>query len=105
MRFNVAAWKPSASTIAWAMSRICSRRSSAVIRRRGGLCCAMLDEVLTLRKLQPSPCKYDRELGMHENMHYAGLADRVHRQQALQPVLYGDVDFDIQPYRLATAPD
>ena len=42
---------------------------------------------------------------MQQSMHYAGLAERVHRQRVLQPVLYGDVDFDVQPYRLASAPD
>ena len=30
------------------------------------------------------------------------LADRVRAQATLQPALYGDVDFDAQPYRLAT---
>src|SRR3954463_10238137 len=37
MRLIVAAWKPSASTIAWVMSRICSRRTEARIRRRGSV--------------------------------------------------------------------
>ncbi len=35
--------------------------------------------------------------------HYPELAERVHRQQELQPALYGEVDFTAQPYRLATA--
>jgi hypothetical protein len=37
--------------------------------------------------------------------YYPELAERVRRQQELQPQLYGDVDFSAQPYRLATAPD
>ena len=41
---------------------------------------------------------------MSEHSHYADLAERVHRQRELQPVLYGDVDFTAQPYRLATDP-
>ena len=41
---------------------------------------------------------------MSEHPHYADLAERVHRQQELQPLLYGDVDFTAQPYRLATDP-
>lgn len=35
---------------------------------------------------------------------YPELADRVRRQRELQPDLYGDIDFDQQPYRLATEP-
>jgi hypothetical protein len=42
---------------------------------------------------------------MNQSMHYPSLAERVHRQQELQPALYGDVDFSVEPYRLATAPD
>ncbi len=42
---------------------------------------------------------------MHQSLHYPHLAERVHLQQELQPRLYGDVDFTIHPYRLATGPD
>ncbi len=38
-------------------------------------------------------------------LHYPGLAERVRHQAELQPALYGNVDFAVQPYRLATAPD
>ncbi|GAB3206639.1 hypothetical protein GCM10027262_16760 [Nocardia tengchongensis] len=34
IRPGVAVWNPSEATIAWATSRICSRRFSALIRRR-----------------------------------------------------------------------
>ena len=37
-------------------------------------------------------------------LHFPHLAERVRRQRELQPALYGDVDFDAQPYRLATDP-
>jgi hypothetical protein len=37
-------------------------------------------------------------------VHYPELAQRVHAQRDRQPVLYGDVDFSIKPYRLATEP-
>ncbi|WP_026342852.1 oxygenase MpaB family protein [Nocardia sp. BMG111209] len=36
--------------------------------------------------------------------HYPTLARRVRSQRELQPDLYGDMDFDKQPYRLATQP-
>ncbi|MGI5221504.1 oxygenase MpaB family protein [Nocardia sp. CA-290969] len=36
--------------------------------------------------------------------YYPGLAQRVRSQRELQPGLYGDLDFDKQPYRLVTAP-
>src|SRR5215472_13325352 len=42
---------------------------------------------------------------MPANLHYPDLAERVHSQGVLQPVLYGDVDFTARPYRLATEPD
>jgi hypothetical protein len=42
---------------------------------------------------------------MPTSLHYPALAERVRRQGELQPLLYGDVDFDAQPYRLATAPE
>src|SRR5689334_11456296 len=38
-------------------------------------------------------------------VHYPALAERVRSQKDLQPRLYGEVDFDAQPYRLATEPD
>lgn len=41
---------------------------------------------------------------MLESRFYPTLADRVRGQKVLQPGLYGDVDFDVQPHRLATAP-
>ncbi|MFI5715499.1 DUF2236 domain-containing protein [Nocardia sp. NPDC051750] len=37
--------------------------------------------------------------------YYPGLAQRVRSQRELQPGLYGDLDLDKQPYRLATGPD
>ncbi|WP_040801672.1 oxygenase MpaB family protein [Nocardia higoensis] len=37
--------------------------------------------------------------------YYPELARRVRSQRELQPDLYGDLDFDRQPYRLATQPD
>ncbi|MGW5381063.1 oxygenase MpaB family protein [Nocardia sp. NPDC003963] len=37
--------------------------------------------------------------------YYPELARRVRSQRELQPGLYGDFDFDKQPYRLATGPD
>ncbi|MQY29273.1 oxygenase MpaB family protein [Nocardia aurantia] len=37
--------------------------------------------------------------------HYPTLAQRVRSQRELQPDLYGDMDFDKRPYRLATEPD
>lgn len=36
--------------------------------------------------------------------YYPELAERVRSQRELQPGLYGDLDFDKQPYRLVTAP-
>lgn len=39
---------------------------------------------------------------MDWNLHYPGLAERIRRQKVNQPSLYGDVDFDARPYRLAT---
>jgi hypothetical protein len=41
---------------------------------------------------------------MPATLYYPELAARVRRQNELQPRLYGEVDFDRQPYRLATAP-
>jgi hypothetical protein len=38
---------------------------------------------------------------MPENLYYPTLADRVRSQKVLQPSLYGAVDFDAPPYRLA----
>jgi hypothetical protein len=40
---------------------------------------------------------------MLESRFYPTLADRVRSQKVLQPALYGEVDFDVQPHRLATA--
>ncbi|MEB3063946.1 oxygenase MpaB family protein [[Mycobacterium] zoologicum] len=37
--------------------------------------------------------------------HYPELRERVRRQAELLPVLYGDLDFDSQPYRTTTDPD
>ena len=37
--------------------------------------------------------------------HYPELYERVRRQAELLPVLYGDLDFDTQPYRTTTDPD
>ncbi|MFL1431082.1 MULTISPECIES: DUF2236 domain-containing protein [unclassified Nocardiopsis] len=37
--------------------------------------------------------------------HYPELAERVRSQHALQPDLYGDVDFDTPPYRFTADPD
>jgi hypothetical protein len=37
--------------------------------------------------------------------YYPELAQRVRSQRELQPHLYGDIDFDRKPYRLATEPD
>lgn len=37
--------------------------------------------------------------------YYPELAERVSSQRTLQPDLYGDIDFDHTPYRLATEPD
>lgn len=37
--------------------------------------------------------------------HYPELHRRVRRQAELLPVLYGDLDFDVQPYRTTTDPD
>lgn len=37
--------------------------------------------------------------------HYPELHERVRRQAELLPVLYGDLDFDVQPYRTTTNPD
>ncbi len=42
---------------------------------------------------------------MPDTLHYPALAARVRGQRDLQPLLYGDVDFGSQPYRLATAPE
>lgn len=42
---------------------------------------------------------------MPDTLHYPALAERVRSQRDLQPQLYGDVDFDTQPYRLATEPE
>jgi hypothetical protein len=42
---------------------------------------------------------------MPQTLHYPDLGERVHSQRSLQPLLYGDVDFTAQPYRLATAPE
>ncbi|HYJ20929.1 MAG TPA: oxygenase MpaB family protein [Solirubrobacterales bacterium] len=39
------------------------------------------------------------------DLHYPALAERVRSQKRLQPLLYGEVDFEAQPYRLATAPE
>ncbi|OMC13943.1 hypothetical protein A5735_01375 [Mycolicibacter heraklionensis] len=36
--------------------------------------------------------------------HYPELARRVHSQRELQPGLYGDIDFDTQPFRTTTDP-
>jgi hypothetical protein len=41
---------------------------------------------------------------MAEHPHYPHLAERVRGQRELQPLLYGDVDFAVQPHRLATDP-
>lgn len=37
--------------------------------------------------------------------HYPELRERVRRQAELLPALYGDLDFDVQPYRTTTNPD
>jgi len=42
---------------------------------------------------------------MPDTLHYPTLAERVRSQKSLQPLLYGEVDFSAQPYRLATAPE
>jgi hypothetical protein len=42
---------------------------------------------------------------MPDTLHYPALAERVRSQKSLQPRLYGGVDFDAPPYRLATAPE
>jgi hypothetical protein len=42
---------------------------------------------------------------MPDTLHYPHLAERVRGQKDLQPMLYGDFDFDAQPYRLATEPE
>lgn len=42
---------------------------------------------------------------MNDTAYYPELAERVRNQKILQPTLYGEVDFDAQPYRLATAPE
>lgn len=42
---------------------------------------------------------------MPDTLHYPALAERVRSQKSLQPQLYGEVDFEAQPYRLATAPE
>lgn len=42
---------------------------------------------------------------MPDTLHYPALAERARSQKSLQPLLYGEVDFDAQPYRLATAPE
>ncbi|HEY5708704.1 MAG TPA: oxygenase MpaB family protein [Solirubrobacterales bacterium] len=42
---------------------------------------------------------------MLDTLHYPALAERVRSQKSLQPLLYGEVDFGAQPYRLATAPE
>lgn len=39
------------------------------------------------------------------HLHFPGLAERVWSQQEQQPHLYGDIDFELAPYRLATEPD
>lgn len=36
--------------------------------------------------------------------HYPDLYQRVRRQAELLPELYGDLDFDVQPYRTANSP-
>jgi hypothetical protein len=41
---------------------------------------------------------------MTATIHFPELAERVRRQRELLPSLYGDVDFSIQPYRLALDP-
>lgn len=41
---------------------------------------------------------------MLQSVHYPDLAERVHSQPELQPVLYGEVDFTKKPYRLADQP-
>jgi hypothetical protein len=43
------------------------------------------------------------ETMMPKQLHYPELAARVRKQGELQPVLYGNVDFNAKPYRLATA--
>ncbi len=42
---------------------------------------------------------------MPKTSYYPELAARVRSQRVLQPTLYGDVDFDARPYRLAVEPD
>src|SRR4051812_46861025 len=42
---------------------------------------------------------------MPQALHYPELAERVRSQRERLPALYGDVDFDAQPYRLATGAD
>ncbi|MGB3523817.1 MAG: oxygenase MpaB family protein [Mycobacterium sp.] len=37
--------------------------------------------------------------------HYPELAERVRRQAEILPALYGELNFDVQPYRTATSPD
>src|SRR5947208_15201367 len=92
-RLIVAAWKPSASTIAWVMSRICSRRSDARIRRRGSVCTAGIRDNL-------QPVTYS----MTTTLHFSALAEPVRSQHDRLPILYADVDFCAQPYLLAIAP-
>src|SRR5436305_1238938 len=93
-RLIVAGWKRAASTIAWVMSRICSRRSDARIRRRGSVCAAGIRDNLQLVTYS-----------MTTTLHFPALAERVRSQRGRLPSLYGDVDFSAQPYRLALDPD
>ncbi|HEY6877503.1 MAG TPA: hypothetical protein VI299_05760, partial [Polyangiales bacterium] len=39
---------------------------------------------------------------MYQSQFYPALAERVRSQKVLQPSLYGDIDFDREPYRLTT---
>ncbi|WP_320671907.1 oxygenase MpaB family protein [Patulibacter defluvii] len=42
---------------------------------------------------------------MTQSLYYPALAERVRRQRELQPLLYGEIDFEARPHRLALSPD